>query len=83
MEHHSSNLVFFSFGLIYFGLISDTHPLYPPLKQVQLIYSIFPMFERGKELERGRSPLSPELPSPAINIYGVLPVFPAGEGIKG
>jgi hypothetical protein len=41
------------------------------------------MFERGREFERGRSPLSPELPSPAIDIFGILPVFPAGEGIKG
>jgi len=41
------------------------------------------MFERGKEFERGRSPLSPELPSPAINICDFLPVILAGEGIKG
>jgi hypothetical protein len=41
------------------------------------------MFERGKEFERGRSPLSPELPSPAINIFSLLPVSLAGEGIKG
>jgi len=41
------------------------------------------MFERGKEFERGLRPLSSELPSPAINICGCLPVIPAGEGIKG
>jgi hypothetical protein len=45
--------------------------------------SIFIMFERGKEFERGLRPLSPELPSPAINICGFLPVILAGEGIKG
>jgi len=38
------------------------------------------MFERGKEYERGRSPLSPKLPSPAINICDFLPVIPAGDG---
>jgi len=27
------------------------------------------MFKRGKKFERGRSPLSPALPSTAINIY--------------
>jgi hypothetical protein len=41
------------------------------------------MFERGKELERGRSPLSPRLPFPANNIYGFIQVYQAGEGIKG
>jgi len=41
------------------------------------------LFERGKEFERGRSPLSPELPSPA-NITGKKPqILMAGEGIKG
>jgi hypothetical protein len=41
------------------------------------------MFERGKEFERGRSPLSLKLPSPAINTCGFLPMLQAGEGIKG
>jgi len=41
------------------------------------------MFERGKEFERGLRPLSLELPSTAINIYGISPVILAGEGIKG
>jgi hypothetical protein len=45
--------------------------------------SIFILFERGIKYERGRSPLSPELPSPAVNIFGCLPMIPAGEGIKG
>jgi hypothetical protein len=38
------------------------------------------MFERGKEYERGRSPLSPILPSSAINNCGFLPMVLAGEG---
>jgi len=38
------------------------------------------MFERGKELERGRSLLSSILPSPAINARSRLPVILAGEG---
>jgi len=38
------------------------------------------MFERGKELERGLRPLSSELPSPAINACGLLPVLLVGEG---
>jgi hypothetical protein len=33
------------------------------------------MFERGKEFERGRSPLSLELPFPATNICGFLSRF--------
>jgi len=41
------------------------------------------MFERGEEFERGLRPLSPELPSPAINICDFLPVILAGEGTKG
>jgi hypothetical protein len=41
------------------------------------------MFERGKEYERGLRPLSPKLPSAAINIPGLLPTLLAGEGIKG
>jgi hypothetical protein len=59
---------------------SFTLPLYPPLKQVCLLHSILMMFERGKELERGRSPLSSILPSPAIYACGFLPVILAGEG---
>jgi hypothetical protein len=54
-----------------------------PLKQVYLYWSVFIIFERGREFERGLCPLSPELPSPAINICGLLPVLLAGEGIKG
>jgi hypothetical protein len=38
------------------------------------------MFKRGKELERGRSPLSPVLPSPAINIFNYVSMSLAGEG---
>jgi hypothetical protein len=37
------------------------------------------MFKRGKEFERELRPLSPELPSPAINICSFLPAFLAGE----
>jgi len=39
--------------------------------------------QEGEKYERGLSPLSPELPSSAINICGFLPVILAGEGIKG
>jgi hypothetical protein len=38
------------------------------------------LFERGRDFERGLRPLSLTLPSPAINIYEFLPMFPAGEG---
>jgi len=38
------------------------------------------LFERGRNFERGIRPLSLTLPSPAINIYEFLPMFPAGEG---
>jgi hypothetical protein len=38
------------------------------------------MFKRGKEFERGHSPLSLKLPSPAINICGFLLTPEAGEG---
>jgi hypothetical protein len=41
------------------------------------------MFERGLKLERGRSPLSAALPSPAINACNSSPTALAGEGIKG
>jgi hypothetical protein len=64
-------------------LFIDTHPLYPPLEQFYSVYSYLYLFKRGREYERGLSPLSPGLPSPAINIYGCLPMIPAGEGIKG
>jgi hypothetical protein len=40
------------------------------------------LFERGKEYERGRSPLSLILPSPAININNFYAKLLAGEGIK-
>jgi hypothetical protein len=40
------------------------------------------MFERGREFERGRSPLSPQLPSPATNIFRPHSMYLAGEGIK-
>jgi hypothetical protein len=41
------------------------------------------MFEKGKESERGRCPLSAELPSLAINPYVFLLATLAGEAIKG
>jgi hypothetical protein len=41
------------------------------------------MFERGREFERGHSPLSLKLPSPAINTCGLSSMPLAGEGIKG
>jgi hypothetical protein len=41
------------------------------------------LFERGREFERGRSPLSSKLPSPAINISENFSMYLAGEGIKG
>jgi len=33
----------------------------------------------GRACQRGVRPLSPILPSPAINIYEFLPMFPDGE----
>jgi hypothetical protein len=41
------------------------------------------MFKRGRDFERGLGPLSPELPSPAVNFCGFLSVILAGEEIKG
>jgi len=41
------------------------------------------LFERGREYERGLRPLSPELPSPAINVFEDLSMSLAGEGTKG
>jgi hypothetical protein len=41
------------------------------------------LFERGREFERGLRPLSPQLPSPAINIFKQRSMYPAGEGIQG
>jgi hypothetical protein len=58
----------------------------PPLSPFQTglkIGQIFIMFEKGREFERGLHPLSSKLPSLAINNCGLLPVSPAGEGIKG
>jgi hypothetical protein len=37
------------------------------------------LFERGRDFERGLRPLSLTHPSPAINIYEFLTMFPAGE----
>ena len=61
-------------------VVPFTHPLAPPLKQVCLLRSILILFERGKELERGLSPLSSKLPFPAINACSFVPVILAGEG---
>jgi len=36
--------------------------------------------ERGRNIERGRSPLSPVLPSPALKNSGSLLKTQAGEG---
>jgi hypothetical protein len=41
------------------------------------------VFERGRVIERGLRPLSPELPFPAKNIRKVCSIFLAGKGIKG
>jgi hypothetical protein len=49
---------------------------FAPLGHPQIIY-------QGREHERGLSPLSFILPSPAINIWGCVTMIPAGEGIKG
>jgi hypothetical protein len=38
------------------------------------------LFERGRDSERGRSPLSLTHPSPAINSYEFLLMLLAGEG---
>jgi len=38
------------------------------------------LFEREREYERGRSPLSSKLPSPAINYSGFPSMSLAGEG---
>jgi hypothetical protein len=40
-------------------------------------------FKRGREFERGRSPLSSKLPSPAMNIFIHRLMHPAGEGTQG
>jgi oxygen-independent coproporphyrinogen-3 oxidase len=64
-------------------LIHKTHPLNPPLEQVYFHFPNYRLFQRGKELERGRSPLSSEFPSPAINTLEHFPIYPAGEGIRG
>jgi hypothetical protein len=56
----------------------------PPLSPSQtdifeiLVFSY--VLRGGRDFERGRSPLSLKLPSPAINICGLLPVPLAGEG---
>jgi hypothetical protein len=47
-------------------------PFYPPLKQEYFLFSHYLLFKRGREFERGRSPLSPVLPSPARNIFILL-----------
>jgi hypothetical protein len=41
------------------------------------------LFKRGRNFERGRSPLSLILPSPAMNICGYFSMPLAGEGTKG
>jgi hypothetical protein len=41
------------------------------------------LFKKGKDIERGRSSLSPELPSPARDIVDNPQIFMAGEGSKG
>ena len=61
-------------------VVSFTHPLAPPLKQVCILRSILILFERGKELERGRRPLSSKLPFPAINACSFVLVVLAGGG---
>jgi hypothetical protein len=43
----------------------------------------FFLFERGKEFERGLRPLYPALLSPAMDDWGLCPMYQAGEGIKG
>jgi hypothetical protein len=39
--------------------------------------------EGGGGWGRGKTPLSAELPSPAINAFNISPTSLAGEGIKG
>jgi hypothetical protein len=41
------------------------------------------LFKRGREFERGRSPLSFELPSPDINICNFFLMSLDRKGIKG
>jgi hypothetical protein len=48
------------------------HPLYPPLKQDYLLYSIFVVFERGKVDKRGLRPLLQDLSLTHKNIEGLL-----------
>jgi hypothetical protein len=57
----------------------------PPLSPSnRFIFSaLFLLCLRGKEFERGRSPLSPELPSLAINICGFLISDSGWRGDKG
>jgi hypothetical protein len=41
------------------------------------------LFKRGREFERGRSPLSPELPSPARDSDKKSEILMTGEGTQG
>jgi hypothetical protein len=62
-------------------LVDLIHPPPNPLSNRTIhLSSLFHIFERGKENERGRSPLSHKLPSPAINICGYPLMFQAGKG---
>jgi hypothetical protein len=59
----------------------DSPPFSP--SQTGLYFALtFLLFKRGREYERGRSPLSLKLPSPAIKTTGYK-INLAGEGIKG
>jgi hypothetical protein len=67
----------------FFSLPHPAHPLNPPLEQFYYYNLNYMLFKRGKEFERGLSPLSPEFPFPAINIRSIFTVSRAGEGIEG
>jgi hypothetical protein len=50
--------------------MDEAHPLFPPLEQEYYLMLIIYLFKRGRNFERGRSPLSLKLPSPARKFYG-------------
>jgi hypothetical protein len=59
------------------------HTPFVPFSNSPGLKSIITLFERGRELERGHSPLSFKLPFPAIMLSEWLSLPPAGKWIKG
>jgi hypothetical protein len=69
--------------LLEYCRFSQLTPYVPLSNRFIIVNPRLTMFKRGRDFERGLRPLSPELPSPAVNICGFLSVILAGEGIKG